>query len=288
VSELGQLLKQARMDRKISLDDLEETTKIRKRYLEAIEEGNYKVLPGSFYVRAFIKNYAEAVGLDPAQVLSMYQQEMPVSAPEKLNNANLHKKRSLTRNTDKMSRIASSAMVIGFIILILGLIYYYAFQSSRGTPPKETAPEIKSERITDRAGQASASPSMAPMPAISATPVSTPTPTPLPTLAAVKFNKSENGVDFYTVTGSQKLTIQMKISSADCWIEVDLVDVDGKKTMQKQKTYKDGETDLLVYDSSAYLNVGAAKALELNVNGTVVPVGDTLNPKRIQLDLQKS
>jgi cytoskeletal protein RodZ len=280
------------MDRKISLEDLEETTKIRKRYLEAIEEGNYKILPGSFYVRAFIKNYAEAVGLDPAEVLSMYQQTVPSSVPEKPSNSNLHNKRSISRNNDKMSRIVSSAMVIGFVILILGLIYYYAFQSSKGTPSQEKTPESKSVRITDRtdpkAGQASASPSALATATPSPTPSPTPTPTPTPALTAVKFNKSEKGVDFYTVTGSQKLTLQLKISTADCWIQVDTVDANGKKTMQKQKTYKDGETDSFEFDSSAYLNVGAAKALELNVNGTIVTVGDSLNPKRIQLDLQKS
>lgn len=63
MSDLGYILRKTRLERKISLDDLQEVTKIRKRYLEAIEEGNYKVLPGSFYVRAFIKSYAEAVGL---------------------------------------------------------------------------------------------------------------------------------------------------------------------------------------------------------------------------------
>ncbi|SEB48028.1 helix-turn-helix domain-containing protein [Paenibacillus sp. GP183] len=291
MSELGQLLKQARMDQKISLEDLEESTKIRKRYLEAIEEGNYKILPGSFYVRAFIKNYAEAVGLDPAEVLSLYQNAMPASVSEKPVNSNLQSKRSLSRNNDKMSRVASSVMVIGFVILILGLIYYYAFQSSKGTPSQEKTIDNKPERITDRtdpkAGQASTSPSTAAAPTHSPTASPTPSPTPTP-LTAVKFNKSENGVDFYTVTGSQKLTLQLKISSADCWIEVDTIDVNGKKTMQRQKTYKDGETDSFLFDSSAYLNVGAAKALELNVNGTIVTVGDSLNPKRIQLDLQKS
>jgi hypothetical protein len=141
-----------------------------------------------------------------------------------------------------------------------------------------------------KAGQASTSPSAVATTTHAPTPSPTPTPTPttVPTLTAVKFNKSEKGVDFYTVTGSQRLNIQMKISSSDCWIQVDTIDVNGKKAMQKQKTYKDGETDSFVFDSSAYLNVGAAKALELSVNGTIVTVGDSLNPKRIQLDLQKS
>lgn len=65
MSELGQQLREARLQKGMSLDDVQEMTKIRKRYLEAIEAGDYKVLPGSFYVRAFIKTYAETVGLNP-------------------------------------------------------------------------------------------------------------------------------------------------------------------------------------------------------------------------------
>ena len=48
MSELGQQLREARLQKGMSLDDVQEMTKIRKRYLEAIEAGDYKVLPGSF------------------------------------------------------------------------------------------------------------------------------------------------------------------------------------------------------------------------------------------------
>ncbi|HEY0827135.1 MAG TPA: helix-turn-helix domain-containing protein, partial [Bacilli bacterium] len=68
MSDLGQLLIKARNEKGLTIEDLQETTKIRKAYLEAIEEGNYKKLPGNFYVRAFIKSYAEAVGLEPDEV----------------------------------------------------------------------------------------------------------------------------------------------------------------------------------------------------------------------------
>lgn len=48
MSELGLQLKEARLQKGMSLDDVQEVTKIRKKYLEAIESGDYKVLPGSF------------------------------------------------------------------------------------------------------------------------------------------------------------------------------------------------------------------------------------------------
>lgn len=69
LSELGQFLKQARVEKNISIEEIQEITKIRKRYLEAIENGEYDVLPGQFYARAFIKSYSEAIGLNAEDVL---------------------------------------------------------------------------------------------------------------------------------------------------------------------------------------------------------------------------
>lgn len=77
MSELGQQLREARLQKGMSLDDVQEMTKIRKRYLEAIEAGDYKVLPGSFYVRAFIKTYAETVGLNPDELLEGHKKTYP-------------------------------------------------------------------------------------------------------------------------------------------------------------------------------------------------------------------
>ena len=61
------------------MDDLQSITKIQKRYLSGIENEDYSMMPGSFYVRAFIKQYAEAVGLDPDEMLSMYKDTAPDS-----------------------------------------------------------------------------------------------------------------------------------------------------------------------------------------------------------------
>ena len=81
MSELGQTLRTAREELGLSLEQVQEATKIRKQYLIAIEEGDYSALPGSFYVRAFVKNYAEAVGLNPEELLSYYKHELP-SVPQ--------------------------------------------------------------------------------------------------------------------------------------------------------------------------------------------------------------
>lgn len=292
MSELGQLLRKVRMERKISLDDLEETTKIRKRYLEAIEEGDYKILPGSFYVRAFIKSYAEAVGLDPAEVLRMHQSAIP--APEAEQSAvvdPIRKKRGSTRNTDKLSRYASGVMMVSFVILILGVIYYYAYQNYKGTSNEDTTDPAQSKRLTDtlQSPQARANTGIAINEQISEPlPTVVPTPTPTPVKPLVEFLNSEKGVDFYNVNGTGKLLIQVKITGTQCWILLDAITGENKRVTQKQKTYSKGETETWELDSSAYLRVGAAGAVEVTVNGTVIQVGDSLNPKNIQLNLQKS
>ncbi len=72
MKELGDYLRQAREEQNISLKDIQEATKIRLRYLEAIEQGDLRVIPGEVYRKGFIVNYAEAVGLDGQAVLQKY------------------------------------------------------------------------------------------------------------------------------------------------------------------------------------------------------------------------
>ncbi|MFC5448410.1 helix-turn-helix domain-containing protein [Paenibacillus aestuarii] len=292
MSELGNILRKARLDQKISLDDLQEVTKIRKRYLEAIEEGNYKVLPGSFYVRAFIKSYAEAVGMDPTEVLNMYQTTNPSPVTEQPVVETIRTKRKSVRNTEKMSRWASSVMFICFILLIFGIVYYYTYKNAKGTPAEDKPSQTQSPKITDSTNPGGTKLNSATEATYAATPTpipATPVPTPTPTPAVqVKYSSNEKGVDNYTVTGSDKLNVQLKIIGSQCWIQVNALKADNSKEMLKQKLYSNGDTDTFEIDGSAYLSVGAASALELTVNGTVIPVGDTPNPKKVQLNLQKS
>jgi transcriptional regulator with XRE-family HTH domain len=71
---LGEFLRREREFRHISLDDIAERTKISRRYLEAIEEGQYERLPGEIFVRGFIRSYAQSIGLDPEETLLIYSQ----------------------------------------------------------------------------------------------------------------------------------------------------------------------------------------------------------------------
>lgn len=73
--QIGERLKEAREEKGLSLEDIQQKTKIQNRYLQAIEEDNLDDLPGKFYARAFIKEYALAVDLDPSELLVGFDEE---------------------------------------------------------------------------------------------------------------------------------------------------------------------------------------------------------------------
>jgi cytoskeleton protein RodZ len=73
--ELSDQLRRARENKGLSLADLEGKTGIRKRFLQAMEEGRFDALPGPVQVRGFIKNYANCVGLNAEETLAAYERE---------------------------------------------------------------------------------------------------------------------------------------------------------------------------------------------------------------------
>src|SRR5690625_3317797 len=120
--DIGAKLKEAREAKNISLDTLQETTKIQKRYLLAIEQGNLHILPGKFYARAFIKEYATAVGLDPNEILEGHKDEVPESKIEsEIPYTRMQRTRQESR-TSKSPAIFSVMPIIIVILLVIGII----------------------------------------------------------------------------------------------------------------------------------------------------------------------
>ena len=82
VKVLGSYLREARELRGLSLEEIAQETKINKIFLEALEKEDWDVLPAEIYVRGYLRAYAEAVGLDPKEVLLRYEAlERPQKGP---------------------------------------------------------------------------------------------------------------------------------------------------------------------------------------------------------------
>lgn len=146
MSELGTRLKEARIAKGYSLEDLQDLTKIQKRYLAGIEDGNHSMMPGTFYVRAFIRQYAAAVGLNGEELLEQHKLEMPADKPAaqpRMPNTLSSRSRSVTRTApnEAYADFIPKVLVALFIVLILAVAWYFYSAStnrdSADTPVEE-------------------------------------------------------------------------------------------------------------------------------------------------------
>ena len=74
-TQIGSTLRDARIRQKIDLSDVEQETKIRARYLRALENEEWHVLPGGAYTRSFIRTYASFLGLDGDRLADDYRRQ---------------------------------------------------------------------------------------------------------------------------------------------------------------------------------------------------------------------
>ncbi|MCM2533399.1 DUF4115 domain-containing protein [Neobacillus pocheonensis] len=136
MTELGNRLKEARLAKNLSLDDLQSITKIQKRYLVGIEEGNYSSMPGNFYVRAFIKQYSEALQLDPDEIFETYKSEIPITLnedlPEQLSRVKTRK--TISEGNYKIFDALPKIVIGIFLIGAAGLLYYFLTHHTSSNP----------------------------------------------------------------------------------------------------------------------------------------------------------
>src|SRR3954449_8300740 len=71
--EIGATLREARMRARIDISEIEAETKIRAKYLRALENEEWDLLPGPTYVKSFLRTYADALGLDGKLLIEEYK-----------------------------------------------------------------------------------------------------------------------------------------------------------------------------------------------------------------------
>src|SRR5690242_3884470 len=73
MADIGATLREARMRAKIDINEVEARTKIRAKYLRAIENEEWDLLPGDVYVKSFLRTYGDFLGVDTRQLLDDYR-----------------------------------------------------------------------------------------------------------------------------------------------------------------------------------------------------------------------
>jgi cytoskeletal protein RodZ len=108
---VGDVLKEARSKRGLSLEEVAASTHIRLEYLKGIEQSDFSKIPSEIYVRGYLKSYAEILGLDEDEILALYCEEKGDKDEECVEEVQLPVKKSLYREY--------IAIVIGLLACIL-------------------------------------------------------------------------------------------------------------------------------------------------------------------------
>jgi cytoskeleton protein RodZ len=128
MAEIGSTLREARMRAHIDLSEIEEQTKIRARYLRALENEEWGLLPGAAYTKSFLRAYAQALGLDGRALVEEYKAtyEHPVDGqraePAQQSAARAPRRPHPGGGVPKLSRGYVLAVVSACVVIVLALV----------------------------------------------------------------------------------------------------------------------------------------------------------------------
>ncbi|MBD3280155.1 helix-turn-helix domain-containing protein, partial [Candidatus Dojkabacteria bacterium] len=120
IQTIGELLKEKREKKNLSLRQIAEITKIRVEYLQALEKGDYGAFPSEVYLKGFLKNYAKYLGIDKERALALYRRENKIIEKDQLKDSTAIRER-VNFNT----MLTPERIIIAIIGIILATIGYY-------------------------------------------------------------------------------------------------------------------------------------------------------------------
>lgn len=137
--ELGNNLREARQRRRIDLVAAEQDTKIRSKYLAALESEDFDVLPGPVFVRGFLRTYSRYLGLDPQMYVDEYNARF--GRFEEIDDDGPALGRpGLAQQHDRRGRRTMRVLVVATIIAIAGLAWL-GLRSEQDPPAQDVTPD---------------------------------------------------------------------------------------------------------------------------------------------------
>jgi hypothetical protein len=121
VFEIGNSLREARLRQGLEISRIEAETKIRGKYLRALEEEQFDVLPGDTYVKGFLRTYADYLGLDGQLYLDEYNSRFAAVEELPFAQSATPRKRQRRRVESNLVVVALAAIVAVTVLLVVGL-----------------------------------------------------------------------------------------------------------------------------------------------------------------------
>lgn len=143
---VASILRDARLSRRISLSDAEKATKIKLRYLEALEHGDWNKLPSSTFIMGFIRNYSTYLGLNPETVLALFRREYVLPSDTSILP------KGWVSPLDRPPFVVTPRLAVGFVVFIVFAFFFgYLFTQYRffvGAPVLQLESPTQEQRLT--------------------------------------------------------------------------------------------------------------------------------------------
>lgn len=268
MQEFGNYLKTEREAKGITLEQIEQETRIRLTYLQAIEDGEFNKLPGEFYCRTYIRSYAKAIGLDEAEVLAKYENRVK----EIMSDGELEDLPTKTRWDGTLQETVASKgkapvnkkpIIIGLIVvglLIVAGAIYLALSLSQPTN------KVENEQIQENPNNNIGIEVSEEDPVIVNDSL---------TQEPFEVDTLESSTE--EVVKVEKVDILVK-AKGDCWFQVA-----NSKEVFKDTLLKAGEEFSYNSQEPLIISLGKPQVIELYVNGNRIQFKD--NPREIKVDL---
>jgi cytoskeleton protein RodZ len=157
VFEIGNSLREARLRQHLDFPEIEQATKIRAKYLRALEDEQFDLLPAQTYVKGFLRSYAEYLGLDGQLYVDEYNSRFVVGGEEEVPARPRRSAPPPPRGVQVQSRVVLFALLgIGAVTAIVIIAWTWGEPQKRepvglNTAPAQTPVVVKPRTTTAQA-----------------------------------------------------------------------------------------------------------------------------------------
>jgi hypothetical protein len=157
MAEIGATLREARMRARIDVSEIEAQTKIRAKYLRALENEEWDLLPGPTFVRSFLRTYAQALELDDKALVDeyrrLYEQPSELDHQPVMSPSRRPRPRSGAGGPSRGYVIAVGVIAVLIVLLLVGLL-----SGKGGSPSTQASHTSKQTHKARRAGSSATAP----------------------------------------------------------------------------------------------------------------------------------
>ena len=214
---IGEVLRLARINQGLSIEELQAKTDIQMNLLEAMEADDFDRLPSPFYARSFLRKYAWAVELDERIILDAYDSGSMITYEEvDVDEEDLSGRR---RSNKKKTSYLPLFYFVLFALSILIFVTYYVWNYIQTQPTRPSSPNYSIVSSTSSTTSTSSSSS-------SQTSSSSST-----TESTITVSGEGNRIEARYKTSKETATIQLAVSDATSWVSVSGSELEGGVTL---------------------------------------------------------